>query len=452
MDGAPHTVFRDMSAFTPNAGFGGTTPDTKKRPHESEPESSSAYSDPPPSKAARTGAGGQNESATKSAAAEEAAAEEAATEEVVVAEESATKEAAIKSGGGGSSGGGVSEVETQLARIESAADALKALGADALNSGTAERLRGIAMSLWKLNDSLEQREAARKEAAAAGPTDDTFSGPEGCPRVRLELDIVEQIMLQLSPKDMAVAARVNRHFLQAVERAIPARLRPPPPPPKPGEPQLPNDPRRRNLGLAVDADEKVTTELLSRLEQQVKQVPALLERSEVDDLWTLGSFHHSVLHTLLDDERLLKLLEVADSSGMMAWRIMVKGKPTPAWAQRNKSAVEAALRASDPYSDEIFIRLCLVFRLMPASVAEEHVEDIGAVLAQSAEGGSFLPLLQLQIDMLLDLLARLSTPALVRIRAKIDECRSACLANHSFNNLVPKVRALLAQADGAPSI
>ncbi|EOD04776.1 hypothetical protein EMIHUDRAFT_250440 [Emiliania huxleyi CCMP1516] len=387
-----------MFPSTPNAALGGTTPATKKRPHELEPESSSAYSDRHPSKAARTGAGGLDggvsdikESATKSAAAEESAAEEAPTEEAVVAEE-----------------------------IESAADTLKTLGADALSSGTAEQLRGIAMSLWKLNDTFEQREAARKEAAAAVPTDDTFLGA----RVRLELDIVEQIVLQLPPKGMGVAARVNRHFLQA----------------------LPNDPRRRNLGLAVDADEKVTTELLSQLEQQVDQVPALLERSEVEDLRRLGSFHHSVLHTLLDDERLLKLLEAADLSGMMAWRIMVKGKPTPAWAQRNKSAVEAALRASDPYSDEIFIRLCLLFRLMPASVAEEHVEDIGAVLARIA-GSSCSPLM---IGMLLDLLARLSTPHLARIRAKIDECWSACQANHAFNHLAiaPKVRALLAQANG----
>ena len=422
-----------MSSSTPNAGFGGTTPATKKRPHESEPESSSACSDRPPSKAARTGAGGLDggvsdvkESATKSAAAEEAAAEEAATK---------------SGGGGGSSGGGVSEVETQLARIESAADTLKTLGADALDSGTAERLRGIAMSLWTLNDTFEQREAARKEAAAAVPTDDTFLGA----RVRLELDIVEQIVLQLPPKGMGVAACVNRHFLQAVERAIPARLRPPPPPPKPGEPQLPNDPRRRNLGLAVDADEKVTTELLSRLEQQVKQVPALLERSEVDDLRRLGSFHHSVLHTLLDDERLLKLLEVADSPGLKAWHIVVEGKPTLAWAQRNKSAVEAALRASGPYSDPIQISLCLLFGLMPASVAEEHVEGIGAVLARLA-GSSCSPF---QIEMLLDVLETLPARALVRIRAKIDECRSACLANHAFNVLAPKVRALLAQADGA---
>ena len=390
------------------------------------------------------------EFATKSAAAEEAAAEEAATEEAV-AEGSATKEAATKSGGGGgSSGGGVSEVETQVARIESAADTLKTLGADALDSGTAERLWKVDTLLWTLRQSFVQQEAARKQAAAARHTDDTF-GPRVGPRVRLELDIVEQIVLQLPPKDMAVAACVNRHFLQAVERAIPARLRPPPPPPKPGEPQL-NDPRRRNLGLAVDADEKVTTGLLARLEREAGEVPSLLERSEVDDLRTLSSFHHSVLHSLLDDERLLKLLKVADWSGERAWRILVDGKPTLAWVQRNKSAVEAALRASGAYSNPIQTHLCLVLRNMPASVAEEHVEDIGAVLAQSAEGGSFLPLLQLQIDMLLDLLARLSTPALVRIRAKIDECRSACLANHSFNNLVPKVRALLAQADGAPSI
>ena len=276
----------------------GTTPETKKRPHESEPESSSAYSDRQPSKVARTGGGGGGLDGGVSDVKESAAAEESAAEEAVVAEESATNEVATMSaGGGGSSGGGVSEVETQLARLESAADTLKTLGADALNSGTAEQLRGIAMSLWKLNDSFEQREAARKEAAAAGPTDDTFSGPEGCPRVRLELDIVEQIMLQLSPKDMAVAARVNRHFLQAVERAIPARLRPPPPPPKPGEPQLPNDPRRRNLGLAVDADEKVTTELLARLEWEAGEVPSLLGR-------------------------LLKLLKVADLSGQRAWRIV----------------------------------------------------------------------------------------------------------------------------------
>jgi len=385
------------------------------------------------------------EFATKSAAAEEAAAEEAATEEAV-AEGSATKEAATKSGGGGgSSGGGVSEVETQVARIESAADTLKTLGADALDSGTAERLWKVDTLLWTLRQSFVQQEAARKQAAAARHTDDTF-GPRVGPRVRLELDIVEQIVLQLPPKDMAVAACVNRHFLQAVERAIPARLRPPPPPPKPGEPQLPNDPRRRNLGLAVDADEKVTTELLSRLEQQVKQVPALLERSEVDDLWTLGSFHHSVLHTLLDDERLLKLLEVADSSGMMAWRIMVKGKPTPAWAQRNKSAVEAALRASDPVFDSsIQTHLCVLFGLMPTSVAEEHVEGIGAVLARLA-GSSCSPF---QIELLLDVLETLPARALVRIRAKIDECRSACLANHAFTVLAPKVRALLAQADGA---
>ncbi|EOD33343.1 hypothetical protein EMIHUDRAFT_111909 [Emiliania huxleyi CCMP1516] len=252
-----------------------------------------------------------------------------------------------------------------------------------------------------------ESEAARKEAAAARHTDDTFLGKDGRPRVRLELDIVEEIMLQLSPKVMAVAARVNRHFLQAVERAIPARLRPPPPPPKPGEPQLPNDPRRRNLGLAVDADKKVTTELLSQLEKQVKQV---------------------------------------DLSGQMAWRIAVNGKPTPAWAQRNKSAVEAALRASGPYSDPIQTDLCVLFRLMPASVAEEHVEGIGAVLARIAERGSGS---HFQIGILLDLLAKLSLPALVGIRAKIDECRSACLANHALNHLAPKVRALLAQADGA---
>ncbi|EOD21605.1 hypothetical protein EMIHUDRAFT_117067 [Emiliania huxleyi CCMP1516] len=437
-----------MSSSTPNAALGGTTPATK-RPHESEPES-----DRQPSKVARTGAGGLDggvsditevvveESATKSTAAEEStksAAAESATEEAAT-EEATTEEATT---------------ETQLARLESAAVTLNARGADALDSGTAERLRGIAMSLWKLNDTFKQREAARKEAAAAGPTDDTFSGPEGCPRVRLELDIVEQIMLQLSPKDMAVAARVNRHFLQAVERAIPARLRPPPPPPKPGKPQLPNDPRRLNLGLAVDADEKVTTGLLARLEQQVKQVreagevPSLLERSEVDDLRTLASFHHSVLHSLLDDERLLQLLKVDDLSGAVAWRIVVNGKPTPAWVQRNKSAVEAALRASGPNSTTIQTYLCLLFHKMPTSVAEEHVEDIGALLARIAETalGSGSPL---QIEQLLDLLARLSTPALARIRAKIDECWSACQANHAFNHLAvaPKVRALLAQANG----
>ena len=80
----------------------------------------------------------------------------------------------------------------------------------------------------------------------------------------------------------------------------------------------------------------MTTELLSQLEQQVDQVPALLERSEVDDLRKLASFHHSVLHTLLDDERLLKPLVKVDLSGQMAWRIAVNGKPTPAWAQRKK--------------------------------------------------------------------------------------------------------------------
>mmetsp|Transcript_24518 Transcript_24518/g.81507 ORF Transcript_24518/g.81507 Transcript_24518/m.81507 type:complete len:86 (+) Transcript_24518:2387-2644(+) len=83
---------------------------------------------------------------------------------------------------------------------------------------------------------------------------------------------------------------------------------------------------------------------------------------------------------------------------------------------------------------------------MPASVAEEHVEDIGAVLARLA-GSSCSPF-QI-IEMLLDVLETLPARALVRIRAKIDECRSACLANHAFNVLAPKVRALLAQADGA---
>ena len=131
---------------------------------------------------------------------------------------------------------------------------------------------------------------------------------------------------------------------------------------------------------------------------------------------------------------------------MMAWRIMVKGKPTPAWAQQNKSAVEAALRASDPVFDSsIQSHLCLLFGLMPTSVAEEHVEDIGAVLARIAGTAD-----EVMIGMQLDLLARLSTPHLARIRAKIDECWSACQANHAFNHLAiaPKVRALLAQANG----
>lgn len=128
---------------------------------------------------------------------------------------------------------------------------------------------------------------------------------------------------------------------------------------------------------------------------------------------------------------------------------MANGKPAPAWAQRNKSAVEAAFRASGPYSLVILLLTCLLFLSMPASVTEEHVEDIGAVLVRIAEDDSCQPG---EIDVLLNVLKTLPARALVRIRAKIDACRSACLANHAFKNLVPKVRALLAQADGAPSI
>ena len=57
------------------------------------------------------------------------------------------------------------------------------------------------------------------------------------------------------------------------------------------------------------------------------------------------------------------------------------------------------MRASGPYSDPIQTDLCVLFRLMPASVAEEHVEGIGAVLARIAERGSGS---HFQIGILLD--------------------------------------------------
>ena len=66
------------------------------------------------------------------------------------------------------------------------------------------------------------------------------------------------------------------------------------------------------------------------------------------------------------------------------------------------------MQAAPPYSDPIQTDLCVLFRLMPASVAEEHVEGIGAVLARLA-GSSCSPF---QIELLLDGLETLPARAL----------------------------------------
>ena len=208
-----------------------------------------------------------------------------------------------------------------------------------------------------LEHSFRRAAAARQKIAAARPADDAVLGGA----VMLELDALEHVLSYLPPKDMAAAERVNRHFQQAVRRAAPARA--------------------AALGFELAERETLTLELLSRMEREKREAPGLLQHADISSLTRLWSFHFSVLRPLLDDEKLLTLLkEVANNKptkrAFAAWRVVVRAKPAPSWAARNKSIIEAGLQATGTFAS-----VAAVITKMPASIAEEHVDSLGAALS-----------------------------------------------------------------------
>lgn len=153
----------------------------------------------------------------------------------------------------------------------------------------------------------------------------------------------------------------NRHFQQAVRRAAPARA--------------------AALGFELAEREKLTLELLSRMEREKREAPGLLQHADLSSLTRLGSFHFSVLRPLLDDEKLLTLLkEVVNNKptkrAWAAWLVVVHANPAPSWAARNKSIIEAGLQATGTFAS-----VAAVITKMPASIAEEHVDSLGAALS-----------------------------------------------------------------------
>lgn len=353
---------------------------------------------------------------------------------------------AAKAARGSSSGS--PDVAMHLAAMEKAAAGLEACvagDANALNADVARRLGQIGSKVFSLRSAFEAMRKAKQEAAAAQPLD-LLDGA-----VSLPAELIEAICYQLPPKSMAAAASVTSHFQQAVRRATPARIR-----------SLGLSPSFWELRLKV-SPLGAQCVLLEQYEREVKTAPGLLERAEPGDLHTLRSYSPSVLHTFLDDERMLTLLKGNGQRAEMAWRLIGKVQPTAAWAVRNKSVIGAGLQASGIGTREaqlVLYSASSLLKLWPVPVLEENLELIAAALPRLLRIEGMRPVRRssglLPCDGPCECLAKLSPSSLARIRTQLEACLGQCQALGSSGTGYPsalkvfqKVQALLQKADRA---
>ena len=307
--------------------------------------------------------------------------------------------------------------ETQLAALEAASANLKALGTKALNSGMATRLEHVERQLFSLRYPLQQQQRQRRQQMAARPIDDSFLGGT----VQLPLELLEHVAFYLSPRDMASATRATRHLSQAVRGAVTVRV--------------------HALGLELDEADKATPQLLAKLERQLQAAPKLLEKLEYADYQKLCQFHCSVLRTLLDDQRLLEMINASDDQSAarrsLAFDIVIEAKPAPAWCARHAAAIVAGSQESGGIDSRNTNSCALsLMKRMSASEIEKHVDAILPFLLKET---------WYDREDALELLEKLPRQTLARFRAELEACLRDCVAK-DFENPAQLARQLLGHA------
>ena len=125
-----------------------------------------------------------------------------------------------------------------------------------------------------------------------------------------------------------------------------------------------------------------------------------------------------------------------------AW---LHANPAPSWAARNKSIIEAGLQATGTFAS-----VAAVITKMPASIAEEHVDSLGAALSVlPSQSSQALTTYSSVLERVLGLLAKMRPQTLARIRAGLDACRRDCVGKDDdrFATAARLARELVNRAD-----